>query len=350
MKDTLHHPTDGATRPADEEEIAKLLGSIAPARVSDHELPPIKAAARAAWLRQVRRTAIRRRAAYAAVALAAAVVLAVGIAALRPVPISPLAPVIAATLETVVGEATIGEWRASEVPSRDLASGTAITTGDSGRAGLRLASGHAVRVDVRSSLWIVTGSSLRLERGAIYVDTEAASSGGAPIEIDTPLGRVTDVGTRFEVRLVAAERSDRDATTARPDALHVTVREGAVRLASAFGAYDAAAGNELRLRAGGQLDRAPAPPYGASWGWVESVRPPLEIEGFTCRAFLDWASRESGRSWRFPEPEQEDQLGDVVHGSIEGLTVEEALSTVLPSCGLRHRVAGGELLIESDES
>jgi hypothetical protein len=41
-------------------------------------------------------------------------------------------------------------------------------------------------------------------------------------------------------------------------------------------------------------------------------------------------------------------LEEVVHGSVEGLTVEEALATVLPSCGLRHRVEGDRILLQRD--
>jgi hypothetical protein len=36
----------------------------------------------------------------------------------------------------------------------------------------------------------------------------------------------------------------------------------------------------------------------------------------------------------------------VLHGSIEGLTPVAAVETVLPACGLVHRVRGGALFIE----
>ena len=176
---------------------------------------------------------------------------------------------------------------------------------------------------------------------------------GAAIEIETPFGRVTDLGTRFEVRLIRADESadgrGGDAG-AVPAGLRVAVREGRVKLATEFGEYEAAAGSELSFYAGGRLDRATALPYGSSWHWVESVRPPLEIEGVRLTTFLDWAARESGRRWRFTRSDGRDDDYDVVlHGSIDGMTVEEALSTVLPSCGLRHRVEGDELLIDGDD-
>jgi hypothetical protein len=166
------------------------------------------------------------------------------------------------------------------------------------------------------------------------------------VEIATPFGVVTDVGTRFEVRL-AADGPESGAGSV----LEVRVRDGAVRLTTSTGSYAAAAGRELRLGRDGEPEQTAAAPWGDDWQWVETVRPPLSIEGITCRELLDWAARESGRRWRFAGSASGEQGGDaVLHGSIDGFTVDEALSTVLPSCGLRHRTSGGELLIEADGS
>jgi hypothetical protein len=123
-----------------------------------------------------------------------------------------------------------------------------------------------------------------------------------------------------------------------------------VLVTTAAGDFDAAAGTELRLEPGRDPARATSAPYGDDWAWVERVRAPFEIDGVTLGAFLDWASRESGRSWRFAAnvADAGEAVAVLVHGSIDGLTVEEALSTVLPSCGLRHRVDGDALMIESD--
>ena len=157
MKDWPPSHGAGGLQDGDEEEIANLLRTMGPLdRVPDDELPPIKAEARAAWRRQVRRTMMRRRAAYVAVAIAATVVLAVTVTLLRSATLPPESTEIAATLETVVGDATVGE-RAAAAAATEVASGTTITTGDAGRTALRLAAGHSVRVDVASSVRIVSG-------------------------------------------------------------------------------------------------------------------------------------------------------------------------------------------------
>jgi hypothetical protein len=349
MPETPFEPPAPEQLSSEEREIAALFRSAgAGDRVPDGELQPIKAKAREAWRRQVRLTAARRGAGRAVLAIAAAVVLTIAVALLRRAPTPPSidSGATAARLQTVMGDARIDRGGDAAVDA-EVASGSTITTGDSGRAALLLASGHSVRIDVESSVQVVSARSLRLDRGAVYVEARAASTTAAAVEIATPFGVVTDVGTRFEVRLIDA-RGEGDA--GRPaQALEVRVRDGAVRLTTDAGSYEAGEGTELRVERSGTPQRDTALPYGDDWRWVESVRPPVAVEGITLGAFLDWASRESGRLWRFAEPETRDQAEQcVIHGSIEGLTVDEALSTFLPSCGFRHRVDGDVLVIEPD--
>ena len=104
----------------------------------------------------------------------------------------------------------------------------------------------------------------------------------------------------------------------------------------------------LVVRDDGEPTRSTEATHGDDWSWIDRVRPPVVIEGITCTAFLDWAARESGRSWRFADPGASSDAGAaIVHGSIDGLSLDEALETVLPSCGLRHRVEGAELVIDA---
>ena len=337
--------------PIDQRELLRAAGPGD--RVPEEELAPIRARVHTAWRAQVRRTATRRMAGRAVLAFAAVILLALGVLLLRRPPAEPAGPSIAAvTIETVVGTATVGVGRAATAGD-EIAGGDAITTADSSRAALRLATGTSVRIDVRSSVRVASGHSLRLDRGAVYVDTGAESRAPgeavATVEIQTPFGMVTDLGTRFEVRLLTDGAGDTPSSSAAPSALEIRVRDGAVRLAAASATYDAAAGSALVVHDEVDPERSTEAPYGADWSWVEGVRPPVAIEGITCASFLDWAARESGRSWRFADPAASRDAGAaIVHGSIQGLTVEEALETVLPSCGLRHRVDGGLLVIESD--
>jgi ferric-dicitrate binding protein FerR (iron transport regulator) len=201
-----------------------------------------------------------------------------------------------------------------------------------------------VRIDVASVVRLEAARLVALERGALDVDAGPAAAPGDAIEVATPLGSVRHLGTQFEVRLLGGGEQGEPAGAV---ALRVRVREGAVLVARAGRSYEARAGGEITVHADGRADHLAAPVQGSSWDWVQRTAPPLDVDGESLGVFLDWVSRETGLQWRFSEPGLARAAREVVlHGTIEGLTPEEALSVVLPGCGLRHRRLEGALLLE----
>ena len=68
---------------------------------------------------------------------------------------------------------------------------------------------------------------------------------------------------------------------------------------------------------------------------------PFVLEGATLARFLDWAARQQGWRWTYADPTMRARFDRVVlHGTLEDLTVPEALDAVLPTCGLAVRRAG----------
>ena len=326
---------------AGEAEVAALLrlAGAAPA-LSEAELQPAREAARALWRGQVRRRTTRRRQVWAASALAASVVAVVGVAWWIRRPVAVEGPVTVAALELSTGGVTVepSPAAAPRGAAPTLLAGTVLTSAADGRAALRLPGGASVRLDGATRVRLVSPRELALESGALYVDSGALP--GAQIEIDTPLGRVTDLGTQFEVRLAP--------TSAASPELRLRVREGEVRVENGGTTHRATAGSELRLAADGSAQRAAVAPDDAAWRWAASAAPPPEIEGQTLQWFLDREARELGLRWRLVEPRPEQAPGRIVlHGSVAGLTPEEAIDVVLTGSGLRGERARGELLVSS---
>jgi len=144
----------------------------------------------------------------------------------------------------------------------------------------------------------------------------------------------TDVGTRFEVRL-------------RESSLCVRVREGIVNVTRGGRTHEARTGVELTLDEAGEVEHRTVPVYGPEWQWSLEIAPAFDIEGRTLREFLGWVSRETGWRLRFHDPTVAAGTASVIlSGSIEGLTPADALAVVLPTSGLRHRVAEGVLIVE----
>jgi hypothetical protein len=112
-------------------------------------------------------------------------------------------------------------------------------------------------------------------------------------------------------------------------------------------AHAARAGGELTLLPDGSARRGAAAVHGPAWDWVQRAAPPLDVEGATLSTFLEWARRETGLTWRIVgPPPHPDPAAIVLHGSLAGLTPEEAIAVVLPGAGFRHRRVGGELWLE----
>jgi ferric-dicitrate binding protein FerR (iron transport regulator) len=328
---------DPSSRSSD--PLAPLFGAAGRrACLPEAEVEPYRAAARTAWRRHLRRRTARR--GIAAAALAAGLLLVVGLTVRGRRPASPpSAPPPSAILGELLlrtGEVTV----AGSGATPGLTPGSSLVTGGSGRAALRLAGGVSLRVDVESRVRFESATIVALERGAIYVDSDPRSP-GTPIAVATPLGTVRHLGTQFEVRWLEARSG------AEPAALRVTVREGVVEIGRRGRVVEVRAGDELTLCADGSIRREVATAQGPTWDWTQRAVPSFSIEGRTLATFLDWVSRETGLRRQPADPELERVLHEtVLHGSIEGLTPEEALTEVLAGSDLRHHRSEQGLVLE----
>lgn len=285
----------------------------------------VKAAARAQWqwtLRAEKRRKRRRTAAALGGTLAAAAGLML-VLDLRPSS-TPALPV--ATIEAVHGESdalpTVGDA---------LDAGTLLQTAPTSRLALRLVSGVSIRLDTQTRLKIESESRVELLAGTVYADASGVekSPGRALITVSSALGEARDLGTRFAVRL-----EDEPAT------LEILVRDGRV----ALGEETIQGGQALRLGADGTVSRRNISAAGALWDWTMEVLPPFEADGRTLHAFLEWAAHESGQDLRYASPEIEGQAASLtLHGSIEGLSLREALELALLGTGLE--LADGDPLV-----
>lgn len=319
-------------RSVEADPIARLvrLAGARPAVPAERALRA-EVAVRGAWQAAV---AARRRKTVAvwsgSLALAATLALAIGLAWRGPAA-APVAPLVG-TVERLAGGAQLvaGEGGAEPLLAGvRLLAGGVVATGADGRVAVRLASGASLRLDRDSRLTFLTPSRLLLQRGAVYVD----SQGGPAVVVETALGTVEERGTQFEVRLGS-------------DAVRVRVREGGVNLSAERGSWDAARGDELVLTAAGSLSRHSVPFHGDAWSWVQEIAPAYPLDGRTLGEFLAWFGRETGRGVVWTDPaEQRRALGVVLHGTVDGLSPEQALAAVLPTCGLAHRHEGGAVTL-----
>jgi len=314
------------------ERLLRLAGPRPP--VSEETTKRVKAVVQARWRQQVRagQRARLKRLSLAALAAAAAVILSFRLGSLLRESNTTAPPQVARV------ERLTGPLRPVESDGRllrvgdELPAGAEVQTSLEGRAALRLGE-IALRVDVDTRLRLVSERVVRLEKGAVYVDTGDGTTG---MMVETERGIVRDIGTRFEARF-------------REGRLTVRVREGAVKLDTP-GSQPVPAGFALTVDAS-RSELRPAPLHGPSWAWIWRTVPPFDIEGRTLGDFLKWIRRETGWTVRWSDPSLEKRSVKVVlHGSIDGLSPQEAVAAVLPTCGLDHRLEDGTLWVESSSS
>jgi ferric-dicitrate binding protein FerR (iron transport regulator) len=320
-------------RHGDHDAMRQLLRQPRPSAVDPVRTARVYRAVHAAWRDSADRTRNRRRG--VAIAAAAVLVVAIGLTFVNwssergtPQAAAPIASTLFATSEVEFQHD--GQARAGRV-GEALTRGTRIAT-YGGRAAIVLANGVELRLDSNTAITLDAAGSMSLTRGAVYLDSSHRTGPPDTVAIGVRGTVIRDIGTRYEVRL-----SDEE--------LRVRVRDGRVEVASAFGVREADRGGQLRVTPSGILSGSAAI-SGADWDWIVRAVPPPQLEGRPLPEFLAWAEREGGRPIRFADPALERaSRATIVYGAIEGLTVEEALDVVLPSCGLARRTDGDVIAI-----
>lgn len=220
---------------------------------------------------------------------------------------------------------------------RHLKPGDVLESAPAGRGTLALAGGVSARLDGRTRVTLASAGELILDRGALYIDAGPAPHAPSPLEVQTPSGTVRHVGTQYEIRLVGS-------------GVRLRVREGRVEWTSPAGEVARGqVGEQLTIASDGSIAREPTAIYGESWHWVEAATPGLEIEGLRLADFMDWVAREMGRELRYQHPETEREAQAIIlHGSVRGLTPQQAMAAVLATTRVRAELVEGLILVEGE--
>lgn len=340
---------ENGTRPAATDPIEQLVRIAGPREpVPGDRLARLKAAARSEWQAHTRARRWRTRLGWSigGLAIAALLVLAVRLGGERwgvaRVPGRELAAV-----EQVRGAVTrVPSLDAPRAPApvkvgERLREGDRIATSGGGWLAVRLAGGGTLQLDRGTRVRWLSAAAVALDEGTVYVSARRggpaseADPGGSPasFEIHTAFGIVREIGTQFEVRV-------------DPAALRVRVREGLVRVSGQRASHDVRAGNEMTLAGDGRIAWRPVPAFGPDWAWATILAAPYQIEGGSLQSFLDWVAGETGLHIRFARRSDEQQASTMIlHGSIDGLSPDQALDAVLPASGVDHELIDGELVI-----
>ena len=279
------------------------------------------------WKRDARRGRIMRWALPFAVAASAVLVV---LMVTRP---EPVAPRVAATVASVIVPGTVqsGYEAGASVYEGDL-----ITTGDGGGVSLLLARNASLRVDENTSIRIDSSDHFTLLGGRVYADTGQFIYNNGGLQIDTDFGVVRDVGTQF-------------AVSSDGDSMDVSVREGRVELTGESDVHVAKMGERLSIASGQGASLSELDTHDPYWNWIVELTPAFDLNNRSLLDFLNWAARETGRELRFENDESRMfAMRTDIHGSVEGLTPNEALAAILSTTTLSYRIDTDKVVLGHD--
>jgi hypothetical protein len=195
--------------------------------------------------------------------------------------------------------------------------------------------GGNLRIARASAIEIRAPDVVSLTRGELYVDIPPDARAATSFRVLTRAGEFRHVGTQFAVLISA------DLTTLR-------VREGQVVWSGAAGESTVAAGTEVTLDRNGKATRRQIATAGRDWSWTEAMAPDVVIENRPLLEFLLWFARETGRKLEIDEASRQQAHSILMHGSVRGLTVTEALSVVMATTtSLKYELPEGVIRISS---
>jgi FecR-like protein len=199
---------------------------------------------------------------------------------------------------------------------------------------VELRRGGTLRIAGGSRLEVTAADEVSLDKGEVYMDFPPDLHRASAFVVRTPLGLVEHLGTQFDVAV--------------SNELRIRVREGSVRLRRGSQTEAAGAGTELVVPPVGQTSQRSIALHGPEWSWVESLEPDFPIEDRKLSDFLRWAARETGRQVSFlDEHAREVAERTRLHGSIHGLSVTQALETVLAGTSLQYNFEQGRIEVSS---
>ncbi len=337
MTEETNNPQDDQSGLSDESTLARLVkqGGVQE-QPSEIARARARKAAEAAWQKKVQqhtdpqfgrkiRNAQKKR--YAGwVALAASLTLSFWLLISFD---RSLAPVSIAEVEQSIGRVDVGD---KGIGIHDgsirrevnrLAAGTSVHTHEGARVALKTAGGNRLRIDENVDLTLVTATRIQLVRGRIYVDSPP---GTKEIHISTALGELKELGTQFEVEV-------------KDEHLRVRMREGKVAVSTSRQTVLASAedgvGDVADIPRVGEIEWSKLDTTDSHWDWYRDIEPFYRIDNARLLDFLQWVARQTGRELILSSPGVEiEAQNSRLHGTVQGMTMDQALKSVLASTNL----------------
>ena len=219
-----------------------------------------------------------------------------------------------------------------------LMSGSMIATAYDARLAIRWLDGESIRLDENTQLMLISETVIELLSGRIFIDSHADDNKPdrkSELAVNTQFGRVQHLGTQY-------------MTSLTDGSVIVSVRQGSVAVTGDNEQSIAKGGQQLRVSSTGKVSLTPIAIYGENWQWIEEISPGFTLDGRSMSDFLDWVSRESGRSLEYVSVAAETLARDTVMRGTVDLRPMRALELMLQTSDLVAEVHTGVIKIDTE--
>lgn|GEM_PF-6955153 len=212
-----------------------------------------------------------------------------------------------------------------------------LITGTDSQALVSLFNDVQLRIASNSEVYFPNRREVHLISGTLYFDSDHIY----PVfraDIFTPLGRIENLGTQYEVS-TWLEQSEQQ--------LSIRVREGTVKLIQQHGDVMLENGIQFRTDENNESRLQSVPVSGQSWEWVESIPVDYELDGRSLDEFTRWLCREKGWLLKYRDDEiARLAFQEKLSGSTAGLTLDQALEIVYSTTSFSYELDQETLLVD----
>lgn len=206
-----------------------------------------------------------------------------------------------------------------------------LKTADDSYTNITLADNSQLRINQNTTVKILSLNEIRILNGAIYHDTDNTNKTTLPLMVETALGNVQHIGTRYMVKI-----SDTD--------LLVSVRNGTVEINSDKIKRQIQSGKTMTLDNKGNQHESTITTYSPLWSWTQEAGEPFNSHGKSLNDFVNWFAHENGYTVNWNNLQGQTK-GVQLTGNISNLTALQQIKTIFLSTKFDYQINQGILTV-----
>ena len=204
-----------------------------------------------------------------------------------------------------------------------------IKTNEDSFASIVFSNQSELRINQNTILKVDGLENIQLASGEVYFDADNAIQ--SRMKIDTDLGSVTHIGTRYAVKVKNNE-------------LQVAVRNGKVNIEQNNSQQTISGGNKIQLSSSGAISKTRIQKHDNSWNWTTKASQPFEGQNKTLHDYIVWFAHENGYEIDWNSKESGTMLVRL-SGELPKIDPVKQISAVFTSTKYNYKIDEGLLSI-----